>query len=713
METILEILEAQRPPASIAANVTHVDGVINPTVVAGTTVKTPMETVACCCLPVGDAPTICCSSHQLGAFFPHPALSAPTAAGNIGFPWGVPTFQTPLVDAANPEANQGQVPDDTPDTKDDYRGPRLHFQIPAQTAQAASASQFPTAPFGYPGVTSMPMLTYAPTNPALQHVETREPQAPNAQTGGQYPQTAHAAQTVPPGFSYPPQMWFTPNMPTQIAPETSRPASQVAPPTADPAKPADYQLLDDRIRAIEGFSVFGINARDLCLVPNVVLPQKFKDSLSGASLDWYMGLERTKIRSWRDLSEAFLKQYKYNLDMAPTRIQLQNPSQRSNETFKEYAQRWYEMASRVRPTLSDNELVDIFIGTLQGLYYEKMIDIFSTNFANMVNIEERVENGLKSGKITDTTAPQTINKRPHGGFTKKNEGEANAVTASAHPRYQFPMTPMLYYPYPYVTAAQHQQPPFQYQPQKGNQQPTPAQKNPNQQYNRDNKGQNHGQNNRGNFGNRPQFDKIPVPYAELVPYLIHVGAIVPRDLPTTSPPFNRSHNPNATCAFHAGHIGHSTEDCWALKKRIQELIDQEILSFSKEKTNMKTNPLPNHGGATINIMIEEENAEFILRAEEVKTLMSVVLQRLEQFGLLEGVHDDYAVCEFDPDNCDKLRGCVQELMDQGLVQFSKSRAAEEVAVIEPITIVYRKKKVEAPPKRIQPIHFRVPTPFPY
>ena len=97
------------------------------------------------------------------------------------------------------------------------------------------------------------------------------------------------------------------------------------------------------------------------------------------------------------------------------------------------------MASRVRPTLSDNELVDIFMGTLQGLYYEKMIGSSSTNFAAMVNIGEHVENELKSGKITDTTAPQTINKRSHGGFAKKKEGEANDVTAGAHPKYQFLM----------------------------------------------------------------------------------------------------------------------------------------------------------------------------------------------------------------------------------------------------------------------------------
>ncbi|XP_050876611.1 uncharacterized protein LOC127080324 [Lathyrus oleraceus] len=297
-----------------------------------------------------------------------------------------------------------------------------------------------------------------------------------------------------------------------------------------------------------------------------------------------------------------------------------------------------------------------------------------TNFADMVTIGEHVKSGLKSGKITDTTAQQTTNKKSHGGFAKKKEGEANAITTRALPRYQFSMAPMPYYPDPYVATAQYQQPPFQYQPQKGNQQSTPAQKNPNQQYNR---------------------------------------AIVPKELPATTPPFHAKHDPNASCAYHAGFIGYSTEDCWALKYKIQDLINQDILTFSEEKPNVKTNPLPNNCGAAVSAVIGEENTKFILRAEEVKTSMSVVLQKLEQFGFLEGVHDDCTVCKFDPDYCDRLKGCMQELMDQGLIRFSKSQVADEVAVIEPITIVYRKKKVEAPPRRIQPIHFRIPTPSPY
>lgn len=91
------------------------------------------------------------------------------------------------------------------------------------------------------------------------------------------------------------------------------------------------------------------------------------------------------------------------------------------------------MASRVRPSLSDNELVDIFIGTLHGLYFKQMIGSSSIDFADMVTIGEHVESGLKSGKITDTTVPQLVNKRPHVGFAKKKEGEANAVIAKARP----------------------------------------------------------------------------------------------------------------------------------------------------------------------------------------------------------------------------------------------------------------------------------------
>lgn len=64
-----------------------------------------------------------------------------------------------------------------------------------------------------------------------------------------------------------------------------------------------------------------------------------------------------------------------------------------------------------------------------------------------------------------------------------------------------------------------------------------------------------------NYGRRPQYDKIPVPYVKLVPYLIHVGAIVRKETPPIIPPYHLKHNHNSSCVFHAGYIGNSTEDC--------------------------------------------------------------------------------------------------------------------------------------------------------
>lgn len=119
------------------------------------------------------------------------------------------------------------------------------------------------------------------------------------------------------------------------------------------------------------------------------------------------------------------------------------------------------MASRVRPTLYDNELMDIFMGTLQGLYFENMIGSSSSNFVYIVAISERIENEVKFGKIKGIVTQPTVNKKPQGSFTKSKEGETSDVMENFHPQYQVPMAPMSYYRHPYIVVAQYQQPPFQ------------------------------------------------------------------------------------------------------------------------------------------------------------------------------------------------------------------------------------------------------------
>ena len=140
--------------------------------------------------------------------------------------------------------------------------------------------------------------------------------------------------------------------------------------------------MQKELRDIHRQDLFGKEATDLCLVPNIKIPHKFKvpsfekykgdtcpqshltmyarkmstqtenqqllihyfqDSLTGATLRWYMGLDSGTIQTSRDLSKAFITQYKYNLDMSPDRDQLRAMSQKDTESFKEYAQRWREI----------------------------------------------------------------------------------------------------------------------------------------------------------------------------------------------------------------------------------------------------------------------------------------------------------------------------------------------------------------------------------
>ncbi|MCI05502.1 gag-protease polyprotein, partial [Trifolium medium] len=249
-----------------------------------------------------------------------------------------------------------------------------------------------------------------------------------------------------------------------------------------------FKALEDRLSMMEGNND-PIDFASMCLVPDLVLPPKFKvpdfekykglncpknhlimysrkmasfanddklmmhcfqDSLTGASLNWYMQLEASRVRSWRDLANAFLKQYQYNIDMAPSRTQLQNMSQKEGELFKVYAQRWRELAAQVRPPLSETELTDMFTNTLQGAYYEKMVGSVSSGFADLVKIGERIEVGLKSGKIQAAGGNQNNVKKPASGFTRKKEGEANAIAAKNNRSYPAAPAQVPYFPFPYM-----------------------------------------------------------------------------------------------------------------------------------------------------------------------------------------------------------------------------------------------------------------------
>jgi hypothetical protein len=53
-----------------------------------------------------------------------------------------------------------------------------------------------------------------------------------------------------------------------------------------------------------------------------------------------MTLDNTRAKKWSDLIDAFLKQFKFNIDIAPDRTSLILMDKGNKETMRGYAHRW-------------------------------------------------------------------------------------------------------------------------------------------------------------------------------------------------------------------------------------------------------------------------------------------------------------------------------------------------------------------------------------
>ena len=113
--------------------------------------------------------------------------------------------------------------------------------------------------------------------------------------------------------------------------------------------------------------------------------------------------------------------------MAPDRDQLRAMSQKEKETFKEYAQRWREIAAQISPSLEEKELTKIFLKTLSSFYYERMVASAPCDFTEMVNMGVRLEEAVREGRLVRNTESSS-SKRYGGALQKKKEQEISNIS---------------------------------------------------------------------------------------------------------------------------------------------------------------------------------------------------------------------------------------------------------------------------------------------
>ena len=58
----------------------------------------------------------------------------------------------------------------------------------------------------------------------------------------------------------------------------------------------------------------------------------------------------------------------------------------------------------------------------------------------------------------------------------------------------------------------------------------------------------------------------------------------------------KSYDHSRRCDYHSGMVGHSTDDCFSLKHKIQDLIDDGRIAAKpvEQQANIARNPLPQH-----------------------------------------------------------------------------------------------------------------------
>jgi len=115
---------------------------------------------------------------------------------------------------------------------------------------------------------------------------------------------------------------------------------------------------------------------------------------------------------------AFIRQYQYNFDMAPDRMQLHNMCKKEHESFKEYAQKWRDLEAQVAPLMMERKMITMIVDTLPVFYYQKMVGYIISSFADLVFADERIEVGLRRGKF-DYAA--SMNRKPGANGENKKE----------------------------------------------------------------------------------------------------------------------------------------------------------------------------------------------------------------------------------------------------------------------------------------------------
>ncbi|XP_070050799.1 uncharacterized protein [Nicotiana tomentosiformis] len=182
----------------------------------------------------------------------------------------------------------------------------------------------------------------------------------------------------------------------------------------------ELKKLTRRVQRVEGGKgVEGLNYKDLCIQPDVELLEDkneqirmklFMQSLTGDTLSWYISQNLKKWANLVSMASDFMDRFRFNTENVPDVFYIQNLKKKPTETFREYATHWRSEAAKVRLPLEEEQINKFFVRAQDPQYYERLMVIENHKFSYIIKLGERIEEGIKSGMVTNFEVLQATNK---------------------------------------------------------------------------------------------------------------------------------------------------------------------------------------------------------------------------------------------------------------------------------------------------------------
>ncbi|XP_078180792.1 uncharacterized protein LOC144574658 [Carex rostrata] len=377
---------------------------------------------------------------------------------------------------------------------------------------------------------------------------------------------------------------------TQIFPNHDQNRSASTPRSEQSPISLEFDPLKSRIDKVEAeltkIRVGGnrsVSFRDLCPFPDVL-----ERSLA---LKWFTSLDLSDIASFDHLSNLFVDQYSYNLDMEPRREDLESLRQNKDEPFVAYVGRWRAMAARVKPKPTKEESINMIIksslSTISGYLAIQGHPDFTALIQSGSRVETAVKQGLMPALGLQSPPPNQFNvkrtrndqKNNFSSNTTKSQEDVNATfEVSGTKQTVFPQNSFSTdnrfggLPKPAHTNAKNG--------------PITHMNHTNSQFSATTQSQ--------QTKVFRKFTPIGEPPSSILVRLFQEGAVtlLGRQVNLDS----KGYDPIVFCEYHQS-AGHHTDKCYNLRHTIQDLIDKGVIAIKEpptEITNIMANPLPQH-----------------------------------------------------------------------------------------------------------------------